>query len=258
MLDAETRACFTQVPQTSRMLGVDLPKPVADAINLSTVRPPDVAAPTTVELAEALAAAVEADRDPAADPTVQTLLTRRQLAELNIGYQLAGHAEHQLGQAIKNNAEAIVASWRKALAADSKALAAAKDTLGPLNAEDVVSMRSPRPEVAAAWAVSRTSGARFDTAVGAWWILARAAGVPCNPYRRACVYGPATAEQHRALPARPTAWETVCAGIDLDLATYETWAERNRALDDEQAGLVAEGNLRMKIASGGFVARVAS
>jgi len=258
MLNAHLKACFSLVPQVSRMLNVDLPKPVAEAIALTKARPPDVAAPpTTVELAAAIAEAVEADRDPASDPTVQTLLARRVLAELNIHHQIAAHAEYQLGQAIKGSAEAIVASWREALTAEAKALTAAKETVGAGDVEDVFAWKIPTEAAASAWAVSRTSGARFDAAARAWWMLGLAAGVPANPHRRALVYGSLTLDQHRALPPRPTAWEVVSAGIDLDLATYDTWAERNHALDDELAGeqatLEVEGRLRMKLASGGFV-----
>ena len=260
MLNAHLKACFSLVPQVSRMLNVDLPKPVAAAFALTKARPPDVvAAPTSVELAAAIAQAADSGGDPASDPTVQTLLARRVLAELNIHHQIAAHAEYQLGQAIKGSAEAIVASWREALTAEAEALAAAKKTVGAGDVEDVFAWKNPTEAAASAWAVSRTSGARFDAAARAWWMLGLAAGeLALNPHRRALVYGSVTLEQHRALPNRATAWEIVSADITLDLATYDTWAQRNRALDTGLAGEAAthdtEGRLRMKLASGGFVA----
>lgn len=214
MLDAETRACFTLIPQTSRMLGVDLPPEVAEALALTRTRPPELAAPPTTEaLAAAIAEAVQADRDPATDKTVQTLLTRRQLAELNVGHQLAAHAEDRLGSAIKESAAAVVDSWRGALTAEAEALTAAKRTLGPVNVDDVFAWKNPTEAAAAAWAVSRTSGARFDAAARCWWTLGLAAHVPLNPHRRAAVYGSVTLDQWRALPAQPTAWEFVCCGV---------------------------------------------
>ncbi len=257
-MDAEVRACFTLVPQTSKMLGVDLPKLIAEALALTKTRPPELAAaPTTVELAAAIASAVQADRDPASDEDVRTLLARRQLSELNIGHQIAAHAAHQLGEAIKQNAEHIVNTWRVSLAVEAEALAAAKATVGAGDVEDITHMKNPTVPAAGAWATARTSGARFDTAAKSWWMLASVAGVACNPHRRALVLGSVTLDQWRALPDRPTAWEFLCAGGNLDLATFDSWAERNRALDDELAGeqatLEVEGKLRMKLASGGFV-----
>jgi hypothetical protein len=226
MIRPELRGALLAAGATAKRLGV--PLPAALTVDLARGAPFTVTAVTPAEWAQAITGA---KGPPETDPVVAALVTRQSLVNLRVGEHIAGHVEAQPAMVLAVHVPAIIESWRVALQPDARTLADTFTVLGVATTLDNPPARA-KPAVFEAWARARDAAERFDIAAGAWWILAGVSRIGRNPHRRAMVLASPTITQYETLTSRPTAWEIVCAGCELELATFEQWAQRNSIFDD--------------------------
>jgi hypothetical protein len=218
-------------------------------------------------LAEAVAAALADGRDPATDKAVGVALTRATLVRENIGPAVAEVADDRRAAALTRHAPAIHTALAAEVGRIDKALAAARQTVGPALPraldDHAYAVGTLRPQQLGAWGEAREAVTRLGTVVQAWRQLTTATGtVPPQSKGPALMLAVADLDapdldrivrDHGNEPTAPA-----IAGASLDYADPDTFAKRQAKIakqrqarqqhDDDQA------KRQLKRASGNFAA----
>lgn len=237
---------ITQLPTFVRLVGdagATLPTPVADAIEHARTIDARAAAlgESDTALGDAVYAALEAGRDPAADKAVTRLLNLRQIpAETSIGIARTRNDATIRATLTDHAAEAVE---RLSTAFDEAAgeLETAQATLGadvPLDHAKVADGAASQE-----WLTAVRGLGRINAAVAAWATLGELTGYDVgNPtywVLRFCAASLDEWEANRLAGSRATAWELLGLGIRLSLPGPDGLAPRiaaiNTAWDDRAA-----------------------
>lgn len=207
-------------------VGVKAPKPVADA-HARTIRL--VAATGNLSagdgaLAVAVTAALDAGRDPAADPDVVRVLIGHHLANEGVMQAVAGAAYDQLREVCRAHADAIVAAWRKPFDRAAATLVAAHERLAVSNLNDTSAVVALGGDAAAAWTQAQAASEVITTVSTGWQALGlftRAADT-ASPHAmlRLTKVDHATYLQHELHGARLSPWDLVVRNVPLRLPTF--------------------------------------
>jgi hypothetical protein len=131
-------------------------------------------------LAEAVADALAAGRDPATDKAVAVALARSNLAGQNVGQAVSEVADDRRAAALARHAPEIHAALAAEVARIDATLATARTAVGPALARTLTdhahAAGTLRPDALAAWGAAREAVARLGTVVQAWRQLTTATG----------------------------------------------------------------------------------
>ena len=182
------------------------------------------------DLAQAVMAALDAGRDPAADPDVQRIAIAAQIANPGIEQQIDALAFDGFHEACAVHTDAIIAAWRKPFDAAAAVLADAHQRLGNLTLEDTASIIAKGADAAEVWAKA-TAAVKTIEAIRHGWLglvgITRAAPEDRNytVLRIAAVDYPTwTAQQLHG--RKVGAWDAVLAGLALALPTPAEYRQR--------------------------------
>jgi hypothetical protein len=239
-------------------LSVDLPPAIADAldqVDRDLAGRAQLADVDRSELAVAVAAALAAGNDPSDAPDVRRLLVRAQLADLGLGQRLEALAEQRQADALVEHADAIIDALAAVVDDAHDRLTDARAVLPGAALDDPhLGSTLSHPDQLTAWANSRRALDRLATVTQTWVLLARATGAAAvhgTDRTAPLLLAALTVDQLDALPR--TTLAPAVAGHDLELATFDTFAERVADLDHERqrraAQQEAEGRRRAHYAA---------
>jgi len=234
-----------QLPVVARQLGIDLPTPVADALEQHRTAVPFKVppSPSTAQLVAAVRAATANGQDPATDPEVQRIVTAQQLARLGDNPRALGEIDvDALDAAIAAHAEAIIAALGVAIDRDGATLTEAHRQLGAIDLDEPGIANRLSDTQAAAWVRAREARNRIEEGRKLWRLMVHVGRLAAiNPHRRICEIATPTLDQCRSLPNDADAWATVRAGMIISAAAPATeYEHRSEKLDAEQAAEQAE------------------
>jgi hypothetical protein len=242
-----TQSIATQIRAiitASEQVGAKLPPAVVEAYDRTTRHSQKAAAiyPPAGALAAAVVAALDADRDPAADPTVQRLLAAQQLGGSDRGAVRGVQSllEQQLQDVCRAQAGAIVKAWRRPFDAAAATLVKAHERLGDIDLDDTGTVVQQGGDAAAVWASARAALSAIAQINDAWFSLAQLTRFASdNPHLAALRITSASPEQYAAWVddkrgRRAGAWEMVAAGLPLSLADGSEFARRCSAIEAQR------------------------
>jgi hypothetical protein len=229
---AQARFLVTQ----TKKAGATLPKPVAAAFErvsrsneaLSQHRPER----NPQALGEAVATALAAGADPAADPEVQRLITARALAEIDVTAQLEVALAEEFRSTCREHADAIVKALRKPFTIAAGNVEAAAALIGEHPLKDSAGILAHGGDAARAWASAKESVATIDAAAAVWAILLSFTHLgQANPHMRALRiadldYQTWTRLGLGAEGSAQDAWTLARAGVPLSLPTFAEYQQR--------------------------------
>jgi hypothetical protein len=240
MSDLATRTLAPLVLATSRKLGVELPKPVAEAIatadRLRSARR-DAVVPAAPDLAAATAIALLADKNPLDSKDVQRALLARQYETVNIGALLESHAHQIAAEAILEHAGAVIETWRPTVERADQALQEFRDLAPAADLTDNNLASSLPAHALTPWGRARESVALLTHLEQGWQAIAAAANVRVLPSERPLIVAALSTAQLAQLAQlgdRPGCDAAARLGVPLELADLATYAERAARLVGER------------------------
>jgi hypothetical protein len=220
---------------TSDTVGATLPKPVTDA-HARAVRITTGAQhlhPGPDALTAAVVSALDAGRDPAADPEVARLHLS---AILGVGAGMTRTVEDVVGTqllgVVVDHAEAIIRAWAKPFDKAAAALVGAHRVIGDVPLDDTATILRAGGDIAATWAQATAASQTVGLLAAAWVDLATVTRfAPVDPNRAALRFADVAADKADSLDLRKLgAWDAVRAGLPLSLADGLTYRRRVAAL----------------------------
>lgn len=219
--------------------GAVLPKPVLAAyarISDGTLFGGNLAAAT----AEAVAAALAADRDPASDPAVQRLATLHYLNNSGVGHALTTLTARTFADTCAEHSDAIVQALRKPFDVAAKDLEQAVAVLGdrPLDKGEAGTILEAGGHAADAWGKAATATATIKAILGAWHavLVDLTRQVQANPHHRAlrlaAVPFDVYLERFGQEGSPQDAWDVARTGLPLHLPTAQEYRDRVQVLTD--------------------------
>lgn len=227
-------------------VGVPVPKALTDAVahGADLVARAGALSADGDALANAVADALEAGRDPRSDKAVQAQLVGEQLAARDIARLVRDRADAATAAVMADVAPAYLEALAEPAATAGATLTEAVAALPPsIDLDDPASAAGLTPDSAAMWAAARAALTVLDAVRSAWSGAADAGGVArLNPNHRLSVLADLSAPAHDALGSRATPWQIVSAGHSIVLATGSTYRERVQriATEREQARAATE------------------
>ena len=181
--------------------------------------------------------AIMDDRDPAADPEVQRILTSGRISNGVVMAGVEAMAYAAFRDTCTEHADAIVSAWAKPFEAAAKTLDNAHQRIGDVPLEDSATILQKGGDIAQVWAQAQAAVHAVNTISGGWMALGeftnRAANDQRYPVLRiASVDYKMWQDQHltggraggRKITITP--WEAVLAGLTLSLPTFTEYAQR--------------------------------
>lgn len=252
-------AMATVISAVSKKLGTELPNDYTAALTVARSLPS--AADQLADLSELHTAALDAiaaNRDPAADKTVQRLAIHRALTDAGIRAAAEARATVDIRTAIAEHSDAIIESWSQAIQADLVTLAdaAAELHLDSLTGVDHTHLRQTGRLVL--WSDASNAADRADEAVRGIEAILGALAVNHDKQRRALLLSPdITLDAYNSIgTADRGAWSVARTGAPLRLASVPDFtAAVGRIAAEAQAAqrqadaerLEAERNRRREI-----------
>jgi hypothetical protein len=237
MSDLSTRTLAPLIANTSKRLGVDLPKPVLEAIeSANTIRSARRSIVQDVpNLTAAVATAVLANKDPLASKDVQRALLVGQLDAANIEIRLGNHADDRAASAIIEHSEAIVDTWRPIVERANEALIEFRTIAPGVDMfDDHLATRLPAASLTP-WGRARECAAHLEILAKGWQQLAQAAGVHILPNAgRPLIFADVPLDLLSQLDNNAKAGDVVSLDVPLDLANLDTYAERAARITRER------------------------
>lgn len=239
-MNIETAMVDTAIGQTRqhyRHLGLELPESLTQALaraaatNERTIPPYDAAA-----LCEAVDAALDEGRDPAADETVRTQLARKAIKESNVWQMLEGLALQRRGEALRDSAGQIIANLSGVVDQANAVLVQARQEIPGLDVTDPSNVSTLRPGQMALWGEARDAVDHLNRVTQVWHLIVSACrlaplGGPNNPL----ILADLSADELAALDRNTDAMAPVHAGHALALADVETYKQRVRSVEQQRA-----------------------
>lgn len=187
-------------------------------------------------LAEAVADAMSAGKDPATDKAVIVHLAREQMRLMNLGNDLSALAEDRRADALRSHADAILELLSGVIDRADETLADARDRIPGLDLNDDDRVRTMAPDQMALWGRAREALAHVERVVQVYGMLLGACGLGVLPtHRRPLVIAELSLSELNALGHQPHAVAAVHAGHRLSLANPDTFAERLDRLEDDRS-----------------------
>lgn len=196
----------------------------------------------SADLANAVADALVAGKDPATDRTVLEQLARRQLAESNISQRMTVVREDRQLAILRRHAAGIIEDLAKVVAAADTILDKARRQIPHLN---LANLDGLRPDQMSAWGEAREAAVKVDSAVDVCVALLTATEQVQNiPHGdKPLIYTDIshrdlTALAHSDAPLRTT--EVIEAGHRLSLADAQTFKARRQRIVRERKEAAAQ------------------
>lgn len=237
-MSSATRSALMIIRQHFPHLGIELPRGLAaDLAEIDRVfGSQDVLTSSRRTLAEAVADALAAGKDPATDKAVLAHLAREQMRLMNLDGELADVAEDRRAAALRSHADAILELLAEVVDRADETLEEARDGIAGLDLTDDERVGAMAPHQMALWGRAREALAHVERVVQVYAMLLGACGfgiVP--PHRRPLVIAELSLAELNALGHQPHATAAVHAGHRLSLATPDTFAERLARLEEDRS-----------------------
>jgi hypothetical protein len=230
-----TTAHINLLRQAIDAAGATMPTKVAKALgdlDKLTSKGELFAQATDDQIAQALADALLAGRDPLDDDQLRRMATSRMLGGTNgraLAIQVARHAEQRVTAALIDHVDYILANLHDAADVAGQHLSAAHAVLGDVGLDESLKIIRQGDDASGAWARARDAVAQLRTIDKGWTALANltrfASTSPTVP-RLADL----SLDQFEQLGLRPDGWAIVRAGATIDLADRQTIKDRARRL----------------------------
>jgi hypothetical protein len=229
-------ASITLIKQACDQLGVPLPKPIttalADADKLVAALPTERG-----NVTGAVLDAIQAGRDPLADPEVLRQVVAAQLRDANVAHLAQLRADDQVADVIRGHADDLLALWAAALTGPAAALADA----ARLGVTDLSTAAQLKGEKLIAWAAAAASIEAFTAAqqgVTFLFVVLDRAG-PQRPDQLLVLADPGFPQLQTARAATahdkrlPLPWALARAGVPIEPITCvnDLTRRENRAID---------------------------
>ncbi|MDO9498108.1 MAG: hypothetical protein Q7J48_20560 [Nocardioides sp.] len=243
-MSSATRSALMITRQHFPHLGLELPAGLmADLAEIDRVfANRDVFDSSRRSLAEAVANAMAAGKDPAADKTVISCLAREQMRLMNVGNELSDLAEDRRADALRSHVDAIFELLSGTVERADETLAEVRERIPGLDLKDEDIVRTLAPEQMALWGRAREALAHVERVAQIWGLLVFACGLGAlPPHRRPLVIAELSLSELNALGHQPVATAAVHAGHRLSLATPDTFAERLARLEDDRNYEASQG-----------------
>lgn len=203
-----------------------LPPGIVDEFDRPTPTAPQY---SSTAAATAMVAAVLAGKDPATDKATRDALVEAQIAGFNIDRLVADADAERRADAVRDHADGIIDALAVVVAAAQEAADTARTRDG-LDLSDNAAQRLSA-DALPAWANARAALARADDAAVGWHqlaIVARKVPDAADRRYRALVLADlgADALDHALSTQRTSARELAEDGHQLELADWDTWADR--------------------------------
>lgn len=239
---------------TAERLGATMPKVITDEhrrLALAAERSRDMYRELHADLAGAVVAALEAERDPANDPEVQRVVIRRAIVEVQSGVEQAIAARtHGL---LTAHGGAILAAFDKPFAKAATTITHAVDRIGDVAIDDMHAVLARGGDAAKMWAEARTAVDTIAAIQQAWKLLSSTAShlsVDPRYWLLTIAEVPAgTFVAEQLGRARISAWDAARRGFTLSLATPDTLRQRIHAIQAEVVQRQGDGDVAFAAAA---------
>jgi hypothetical protein len=234
MSDLATRTSTALVAATSRQLGVTLPEKLQRAIDDANTLREHGAQFNAQPVAQAVAEAVLANRDPLTSKAVQNAVLAATLGQLNLEAQMSQYAFSLSAHALRECADEVIDTWRPAVQAIGQTFANFRDIVpgvDPLSADLPTGLptRALTP-----WGEAKEAAARLGSIVKGWQSIASLCGVSVDTFNRPLILAELSLEQLREMGDRPKPEAVARFDVPVDLASLSTFHERLQRLTDER------------------------
>jgi len=189
------------------------------------------------DVSPAVAEAILAGRDPAADPEVQRMVTAQQIAGEGMMRSLDAIGYERFRGACLEHADTIVTAWRKPFGQAAATLTAAHDRIGDIPLEDTASIMQRGSDIAAVWATAQAAGKVIDIITTGWVALGNFTRTVSDSRNyqvlrlAGCDYAAWQAKELQG--KRLTPWELLCAGLSPSLPTALEFRQRVAAITQQ-------------------------
>lgn len=223
---------------TAERLGATVPKVVIDEhrrLAVAAERSRQMYRELHADLAGAVVAALEAERDPASDPEVQQAATRRAILQVQDGVEQAIAARtHNL---LSEQGAAILAAFDKPFTKAATTITHAVDRIGDVAIDDMHAVLARGGDAAKMWAEARTAVDTIAAIQQAWKLLSSTAShlhVDPRYWLLTIAEVPAgTFVDEQFGRPRISAWDAARRGFTLSLATPDTLRQRIQTIQSE-------------------------
>lgn len=230
MNDLATRTAAPLVAATSRRLGVDLPKPVTEAMEaaakLRNRAQADWLGHANQGITEAVAEALWAGRDPLASKAVQRALLAMQLSQANVAEPLRNHADQHAANAIIEHADAIIDTWRPAVDRAAQAFTRFRQVAPGVNPLEKGLPTGLPTQALTPWGEAMEGAALIESVVKGWLAFANAGAIQVPLNTQPLIVADLTLEELDSLGTRAQAKGVAGIDVPIDLASIQTFAER--------------------------------
>jgi hypothetical protein len=248
---AQTNAALSILRQNFRRLEVDLPPAlVSDLEAVGTLGAYNPTA-SSADLADAVADALLAGKDPATDAKIKQLALEVQLARHDVAQQVRDQADARTAAAVIEHAPTVVATLVTLVAEADQVLADTRERIPNIEFTDDFLAGLP-PMKMTAWGRAREAMERVLLAEQVWIVLANATGLAYyTQLQRVLIVADLSATDLDAFGrSRTSASDAIKAGHRLELATFEGLQQRvdRVLLEREQRQLAEERDFRRRAA----------
>lgn len=192
--------------------------------------------PGEAALAAAVAAALEAGRDPAADPDVQRILTAAQLANDGLTQHVDAIAYGRFRDVCRAEADAVVHAWRAPFDQAAATLTTAHRRVGQLPLDDTADWLRHGSDIGQVWADAQAAAATVATITAGWSALVdlgRLATLdPRHRILRLAAVDYDTWHDQQLAFTTTTPWQAVLLGLPLSLPTPAEYQARVRHIEN--------------------------
>jgi len=196
------------------------------------------------DLAAATLTAIDAGRDPAADPEVQAILTRRALTD-GVEVLVANMVDADVVTALQGNVDALIESWQAPFDKAAQEIATAAASLGNIDLDNAADVLHKGGNAAEQWGIATRANRTIREITDAWTTLAHQTGfAPLNRHHIVMRMAEPTLEQweDQQLQERNiSAWEANGLGLKLSLANRETLPQRINSIATQRAARAQAG-----------------
>ncbi|MDJ0325522.1 hypothetical protein QMG61_17320 [Cryobacterium sp. PH31-AA6] len=177
------------------------------------------------ELSTAVLAAIDAKRDPAADPEVQRITTMQALSD-GVQTQVSNLADADALSALQGNVDTLIESWQEPFDKAAQEIATAAKRLGNIKLEEAAAILHQGGDAAEHWGIATRANRTIREILDAFALLAHTTGFAALT-RHYIVQRMAEVtleqwEEHQLKEQKLSAWEAHHLGLTLSLATRET------------------------------------
>lgn len=192
----------------------------------------------------AVAACLDRGDDPGADPQVQAILVRQQIANEGVAAQVDALVFETFREVCHEQADALVQSWRVPFDQAAGVLAKAHDQLGNVTLDQTGEILAKGGDAAKTWVNADEASKVIDRIVSGWSALGEftrlVARDPRYPALRLAAVDPPKWQELQLQHRKVAPWDLVLAGVTLSLPTYAQHTERVRAIESAQARAAAD------------------